>query len=344
MKALLLERAEKISIRECQFDESLGDNNVKIKIHSVGICGSDIHYYQHGRIGPFVVETPMVLGHEASGVVLAVGKNVRHLKVGDRVCMEPGIPDMESTQTRAGIYNLDPSVRFWATPPVHGCLRETVIHPAAFTFKLPDNVSFSEGAMVEPLAIGMQAATKAGIKPGDIALVIGAGTIGIVTALAALAGGCSDVIICDLFDDKLKIAASYDGLQAVNSQSGKLAEKVAELTSGTGVDLVFECSGAKSAIAGIAEHMAPGGTAVLVGMPVDAAPLDIVAAQAKEITFKTVFRYANMYPRTLRLLSSGKLCVQPLISHTYKFSDSVAAFERAASGQPADIKIMIEME
>lgn len=344
MKALVLEQAGKIAIEDREFSETLGDDDVQIKIHSVGICGSDVHYYQHGRIGPFVVKAPMVLGHEASGVVLALGKNVKHLSVGDRVCMEPGIPDMQSPQSRAGIYNLDPAVQFWATPPVHGCLRETVIHPGAFTFKLPDNVSFAEGAMVEPLAIGMYASTKAGIKPGDIALVIGAGPIGVVTALAALAGGCSDVIICDLFDDKLKVAANYEGLHAVNSKGEGVAQKVAQLTSGNGVDVVFECSGAKAAILSICDHIAPGGTAVLVGMPIDAAPVDIVAAQAKEVTFKTIFRYANMYPRTLRLLSAGKLRVQPLISHTYKFSDSVAAFERAAAGNPTDIKIMLEME
>ncbi|PZQ29141.1 MAG: NAD(P)-dependent alcohol dehydrogenase, partial [Serratia marcescens] len=236
MKALVLAKVGEIAIEDVQLAETLGPDDVQIKIHSVGICGSDVHYYQHGRIGPFVVNAPMVLGHEASGVVLATGKNVTHLSIGDRVCMEPGIPDLNSVQTRAGIYNLDPAVRFWATPPVHGCLRETVIHPAAFTFKLPDNVSFAEGAMVEPLAIGMQAATKAGIKPGDIALVIGAGPIGVVTALAALAGGCSDVIICDLFDEKLAVAASYEGLHAVNIKTGDLAGKVAALTSGNGAD------------------------------------------------------------------------------------------------------------
>jgi len=259
MKALVLAKAGEIAIEDVQLAEALGPDDVQIKIHSVGICGSDVHYYQHGRIGPFVVNAPMVLGHEASGVVLATGKNVTHLSVGDRVCMEPGIPDLNSAQTRAGIYNLDPAVRFWATPPVHGCLRETVIHPAAFTFKLPDNVSFAEGAMVEPLAIGMQAATKAGIKPGDIALVIGAGPIGVVTSLAALAGGCSDVIICDQFDEKLAVAASYEGLHAVNIKTGDLAGKVATLTSGNGADVVFECSGAKPAIATLAEHAAPAG-------------------------------------------------------------------------------------
>ncbi|OWO84067.1 NAD(P)-dependent alcohol dehydrogenase [Photorhabdus luminescens] len=342
MKALVLEKAGQISIQDWENPEIVGENDVEIKIHSVGICGSDVHYYQYGRIGPFIVEKPMILGHEASGVITAVGKNVTHLKIGDRVCMEPGIPNLQSPQSRAGIYNLDPEVRFWATPPIDGCLRERVIHPAAFTFKLPDNVSFAEGAMVEPLSIGMQAATKAEIKPGDIALVIGAGTIGIVTALAALAGGCSDVIICDLFDEKLEIAKQYPGLHPVNSKV--LAEKVNTLTDGDGVNILFECSGAKPVIATISEHIAPGGIAVLVGMPIDPAPFDIVSAQAKEITFKTIFRYANMYPRTIRLLSAGKLKVTPLLSATYKFKDSVQAYERAAEGRPTDIKIMLEME
>ncbi|MCW7760366.1 NAD(P)-dependent alcohol dehydrogenase [Photorhabdus luminescens] len=342
MKALVLEKAGQISIQDWENPEIVGENDVEIKIHSVGICGSDVHYYQYGRIGPFIVEKPMILGHEASGVITAVGKNVTHLKIGDRVCMEPGIPNLQSPQSRAGIYNLDPEVRFWATPPIDGCLRERVIHPAAFTFRLPDNVSFAEGAMVEPLSIGMQAATKAEIKPGDIALVIGAGTIGIVTALAALAGGCSDVIICDLFDEKLEIAKQYPGLHPVNSKV--LAEKVNTLTDGDGVNILFECSGAKPVIATISEHIAPGGIAVLVGMPIDPAPFDIVSAQAKEITFKTIFRYANMYPRTIRLLSAGKLKVTPLLSATYKFKDSVQAYERAAEGRPTDIKIMLEME
>lgn len=344
MKALLLETAGKIAITDYQPDEIMGDDDVKIKIHSVGICGSDVHYYQHGRIGSFVVQTPMVLGHEASGIVIDCGKHVRHLQPGDPVCMEPGIPNLCSSQSRAGIYNLDPNVQFWATPPVHGCLRESVIHPAAFTFKLPANVSFAEGAMVEPLAVGMHAATKANIKPGDIALVTGAGPIGVITALAALAGGCSDVIICDLFAEKLAVAANYPGLHPVNLKTEQLNERAKQLTAGTGVDILFECSGSKSAIGNITEQVAPGGTVVLVGMPVNAVPIDIIAAQSKEITFKTIFRYANMYPRTLRLLSSGKLRVQPLISKTYKFTDSVAAFERAAAGYPDDIKIMLEME
>jgi threonine dehydrogenase-like Zn-dependent dehydrogenase len=140
--------------------------DVKIAIHTVGICGSDVHYYEYGAIGPFVVKEQMVLGHEASGTVVEVGRSAKNLKPGDRVCMEPGIPDPSSRASRLGIYNLDPAVRFWATPPIHGRLAPYVIHPAAYTFKLPENVSFAEGAMVEPLAVGMHAAVKAKDKVG----------------------------------------------------------------------------------------------------------------------------------------------------------------------------------
>lgn len=197
MEALVLEEAGRIRLRPFTLPQTLGAHDVRIRIHTVGICGSDIHYYQHGRIGPFVVNEPMVLGHEASGTIVEVGEAVRHLHIGDRVAMEPGVPDMQSRATREGIYNLDPSVRFWATPPVHGCLTPYVVHPAAFTHKLPDNVSFAEGAIVEPLSIGLQAAKKAAIKPGDVAVVLGAGTIGMMCALAALASGCSRAIVCD---------------------------------------------------------------------------------------------------------------------------------------------------
>ncbi|MCA9881492.1 MAG: alcohol dehydrogenase catalytic domain-containing protein, partial [Anaerolineae bacterium] len=194
MEALVLERKGELSLRDFDIKEHLGPHDVRIDLRTVGVCGSDVHYYTHGAIGHFVVREPMILGHEASGIITEVGSEVKNLKVGDRVCMEPGIPDPNSRPTRLGMYNLDPAVQFWATPPVHGILRPSVVHPAAFTFKLPDTVSYAEGAMVEPLAVGMHAANKAKIKPGDVAVVIGAGPIGMVTALAALAGGCASVI------------------------------------------------------------------------------------------------------------------------------------------------------
>lgn len=206
MESLVLEEKHVLSLRDfpIEREEVMGPRDVRIKLHTVGICGSDVHYYTHGAIGPFVVRAPMILGHEAAGTVIEVGPEVSSLKVGDRVCMEPGIPDPNSRATRLGMYNVDPAVRFWATPPVHGILRPTVVHPENFTFKVPDNVSFAEAAMVEPLAVGVHAATKAQIRPGDVALVLGAGPIGLVTALSALAAGCARVYVTDIDDAKLE--------------------------------------------------------------------------------------------------------------------------------------------
>ncbi len=342
MKALVLKEKNSLAILDLAFEEPLGPDDVRIKIHTVGICGSDIHYFQHGKIGNFVVKEPMVLGHEASGTVIETGQNVTNLKAGDRVCMEPGIPDLRSRATLEGMYNLDPAVRFWATPPVHGCLRETVVHPAMFVFKLPDNVSYAEGAMVEPLSVGLQAVQKAGIRPGDVALVNGCGTIGLVTGLAAQAGGCSKVIITDMIDAKLALASSY-GMLPVNIARQDLQGVVDAATGGWGVDIAFEASGNAASIAGIFKPLCPGGRVVFIGMPVEPVPVDIVAAQAKEARIETVFRYAHQYPRALVLLESGKINVKSLITDRYRFTDAVKAFEYAANPQPNTIKTVIEM-
>jgi D-xylulose reductase len=342
MKALVLKEKNSIAILNMTFKETLGPDDVLIKMRTVGICGSDVHYYTHGKIGNFIVKEPMVLGHEASGTVIEVGKNVKLLKADDRICMEPGVPDLRSRATMEGMYNLDPAVVFWATPPVHGCLRETVVHPAMFCFKLPENVSYAEGTLVEPLSVGLQAVKKANVKPGDIALVTGCGTIGLLTGLAALAGGCSKVIITDVIQPKLDLASSY-GMISVNIKKQDLMNVVKKVTGGWGVDIIFEASGSESAIARIFQPLCPGGKVVFIGMPVNPVPVDIVAAQAKEARLETVFRYANIYPRALSFLESGKIDVKPLITDRYKFADAIKAFEYAANPQPRSVKIVIEM-
>ena len=341
MRALVLERQRELSLRDIDLPVDPGPGEVKIRVHTVGICGSDVHYYTHGKIGPFVVREPMVLGHEASGTVVEVGPGVAGLKVGDRVCMEPGVPDPNSRASKLGLYNVDPSVTFWATPPIHGCLAPYVVHPAAYTFKLPDNVSFAEAAMVEPFAVGLQAASKARIAPGDLAVVIGAGPIGTMVALAALAGGCSRVIIADLQKAKLDIAGQYPGVIPVDITRRRLADAVAAESDGWGADVVFEASGSPKAFDGIFALPRPGGALVLVGMPVDPVAFDVVSAAAKEIRVETVFRYANVYDRAIAMISSGKVDLRPLITATFPFEESISAFERAAEGRPADVKLQI---
>lgn len=343
-RAVVLEEQNRLSLREIDLPDRPGPGEVAIAVKVVGICGSDVHYYTHGRIGPFVVKAPMVLGHEAAGVVTALGKGVTGLAVGDRVCMEPGIPDLSSKASKLGVYNVDPSVRFWATPPVHGCLTPLVIHPAAFTYRLPDHVTLAEGAMVEPFAIGMQAADRARIRPGDVALVTGAGPIGVMTALAALAGGCARVFVSDLVPDKLAIAGAFDGITPIDASREDPAEVLSAATGGWGADIVFECAGAAPAIQTALRAAAPAGCVVWVGMPVDPVPFDLVLAQSKELRMETVFRYANMYERAIQVIASGRIDLKRLITATYAFEDAVAAFDRAVEARPTDVKIQIALD
>lgn len=348
MKSLVLEKKGELSLRDFpqidRVEETLGNRDVRIKLHTVGICGSDVHYYTHGKIGPFVVNEPMILGHEASGIVMEVGSEVSTLKLGDRVCMEPGIPDPNSKATRLGMYNIDPAVQFWATPPVHGILRPTCVHPEAFTFKLPDNVSFAEAAMVEPLAVGMHAATKARVKPGDIAVVMGAGPIGLVTVLSALAAGCARVYVTDIADKKLEIAASLSkAIIPVNVKNQDIGKIVLQQTNGWGADLVFEATGSPQAAATVFEPLAPGGCVVLIGGQSEPISYDAGEAMVREARIENIFRYAHVFPRCLEMMSSGNINVKPLITQTFDFEDSVRAFEIAASAPPADVKIQIEL-
>ena len=345
MKALVLEEKLKLSLRDfpIEKEEHLGPRDVRIKMHTVGICGSDVHYYTHGAIGPFVVKSPMILGHEGAGTVIETGVEVSTLKVGDRVCMEPGIPDPNSRATRLGLYNIDPAVRFWATPPVHGVLRPTVVHPEAFTFKLPDNVSFAEGAMVEPLAVGVHAATKAQVKPGDVALVIGAGPIGLVTALAALAAGCAFVFISAIDDTQLEIAAGLGPITTVNVSRQDLTAEIKAATDGWGVDVVFECSGSPKAVAAVFEPLCPGGRVVFIGLPVSAVTYDVAGAMLREARVEHIFRYAHVFPRCVAMLSSGAIDVKPLITRRFDFEESVPAFEIAATAPKGQVKMQIEL-
>jgi D-xylulose reductase len=211
-----------------------------------------------------------------------------------------------------------------------------------FTFKLPENVSYGEGAMVEPLAVGMQAAKKAAIHAGDVAVVTGCGTIGMVTAMAALAGGCSKVIISDMIQPKLDIASHF-GFAAVNITKQNLKSEVDNLTNGWGADVVFEASGNETAVLKVFELVRPGGCVVFIGMPVKPVPVDIVSAQAKEARIETVFRYAHVYERALGLMGSGKIDVKPLITDKYKFDDSIKALEYASKPKPTSVKVIIEM-
>jgi len=316
-----------------------GPKDVLVAIKSVGICGSDVHYWTHGRIGDFIVKAPMVLGHESSGQVVEVGSAVTTLKPGDRVTLEPGVPCRHCGYCREGRYNLCRDVVFMATPPVDGSLANFFTHPADFCYKLPDHVSFDEGAMCEPLSVGIHACTRAGVHIGTNVLIMGAGPIGLMCLLSAKAAGATNVVLVDLKDDRLKVATQLGATGTVNAKSDVAAEIEAK---GWGpIDVTIECSGAEPAIKTAIRTTRSGGVVVLVGLGPPEIKVPLVDAAVREVDIRGVFRYANCYPKALSLIASGRVDVKPLITHHYELKDVIEAFTTARDMSGGAIKVCI---
>jgi L-iditol 2-dehydrogenase len=338
--ALVLRKIDDLSLEPFPINEPQ-DGEVLLEMQSVGICGSDVHYWKRGCIGDFIVRAPMVLGHESSGKVIKVGPNVKDLKEGDRVTIEPGVPCRRCDFCKTGRYNLCADIIFLATPPVHGSIARYHTHAADFCFKLPDHVSYEEGAFCEPLSVGVHACRRAGVSIGQKVFITGAGPIGLVSMLAAKAMGADTVIMTDISQSRLdfakKLGATYVVLAENDAQA--TAKKVVE-TLGAMPNISIECSGAESSIQATFFATVSGGVVVLVGLGRPLASLPIVNAAVREIDIRGVFRYANCYPAALSLIASGRIDVKPLITHRYTINESVQAFEMAESGQA--IKVMIQ--
>ena len=343
MKALILNRPGDLEIGDMPDPGPPGAGEVRIRVGAVGICGSDVHFFERGRIGDSVVTVPLVLGHESAGIVEAVGPGVDALSPGDRVAMEPGIPCGRCNVCRSGRYNLCPDMRFWAAPPVDGSLREYVVHPAAFTYRLPDSISLEEGTLMEPLAVAVHTCNLAGIAPGDVVAVNGVGTIGCTACLAALARGAAHVIAADVVPERLDRARSLGATAGVDARSESLAEAVMELTGGRGADVGIESSGHPSGLQTLVHAAAPGGRVALVGLGPQPVEIDTVEALTKEVALFTVFRYANVYQTAIDLVATGRIGVAPLITDRYPFDRAVEAFEYARSPRPETMKIIITL-
>lgn len=324
-KTFYLTKLEEMEAREAPMPV-MGPDDVIIRIQSVGVCGSDLHYYSKGSIGNFIVKFPFVLGHEAAGVITEVGENVKTLKPGDRVCMEPGIPCMKCEECLTGHYNLCKDVKFWATPPYDGVLSEYVAHPAAFTFKIPDNMSFTEGALVEPLAIGLHACNTGGVKLGQTVAIVGAGCIGLVTLLAAKAYGATKIIVGDVLDKRLDKAREL-GAIPVNTRETDFAQKVMELTGGRGADVCIDCAGFTPTVDACLSAARPAGMVVIVGMGEDRVNgFNTSIMSTKELTVKSIFRYRNLYPTAINAIADGRINVGSIVSHRFTFDDTINAF------------------
>ena len=324
-KTFYMTGIEKIELGEAPMPK-IGPDDVLIKVQSVGVCGSDLHYYRSGAIGDFKVEFPFVLGHEAAGVVEDVGENVTTLKKGDRVCMEPGVPCMKCEECLSGHYNLCKDVRFWATPPYDGVLSEYIAHPAAFTFKIPDNMSYTEGALVEPLAIGLHACNMGGVKLGQTVAIMGAGCIGLVTLLAAKAYGATRIIVGDVLDKRLDKAREL-GAIAVNTKEEDFVAKVMELTEGRGADVCIDCAGFSATVDSCLSCAKPAGVVIIVGLGQDRVDgFNTSIMSTKELTVKSIFRYRNLYPTAINAIADGRIDVESIVSHRFTFDDTINAF------------------
>ncbi len=344
MKAVILHKQGDLRLEQVAAPGRPGPEEVRVRVLNVGVCGSDVHYFQHGRIGDFIVEKPMILGHECAGEVVEVGGAVSGLKVGDKVAMEPGIPCRKCRNCKEGRYNLCPEVRFWATPPIDGSLCEYVIHPADFCYLLPNGVSTAEGAMMEPLAVGVHACNLAGVRGGDAVVVSGAGPIGLLAMQAALAQGATTAVVSDVSESRLKIAKAVGATHTVIPTKQDAVKSVMEATGGRGADVVLECSGAAAAIGQTAEILRPGGTIVWIGMPHPAVlPLDLVKLEVKEARTQGIFRYANAYPRAVDLVAAGRIKLQPLVTAHYPLERAPEAVQTCASGGAGQIKVVIDL-
>uniref|UniRef100_A0A4W6CYY2 Sorbitol dehydrogenase n=1 Tax=Lates calcarifer TaxID=8187 RepID=A0A4W6CYY2_LATCA len=325
----------------------VGHRSVLLQMHSVGICGSDVHYWQHGRIGDYVVTKPMVLGHEASGRVVKVGSAVKHLKAGDRVAIEPGVPREMDEFFKNGRYNLSPTIFFCATPPDDGNLCRYYKHSANFCYKLPDNVTFEEGALIEPLSVGIHACRRAGVSLGStsVHLVCFAGPIGLVCLLVAKAMGASKVVITDLFPERLTVAKELGADFQLTVKRGdgpqQLAKSVEDLL-GAQPHITIECTGVESSIQSAIYATRSGGVVVLVGLGSEMATVPLINAAVREVDIRGVFRYCNTWPMAIAMLVSGKVNVKPLVTHRFPLEQAVQAFETTRQG--LGIKVMLKCD
>lgn len=343
MKVAVMNGVGKMGFVEREIPQP-ADNEVLVKLEYVGICGSDMHYYETGRIGDYVVEPPFVLGHEPGGVVVEVGKNVTHLKVGDRVALEPGKTCRHCEYCREGKYNLCPDVVFFATPPVDGVFQEYVAHEAALCFKLSENVDTLEGALIEPLAVGFHAANQGGAHAGQTAVVFGAGCIGLVSMMALKAEGVSRVYVVDIMQKRLDKAMELGATGVINSMNTDVQEEIGRLTEGKGVDLVIETAGMEVTTRQAIHVTKKGATIVLVGYSkTGEMTLPLSLALDKELTFKTVFRYRHIYPMAIEAVASGKVNLKGIVSNIFNFDDIQAAMDKSVSDKANIVKSVVKI-
>ena len=344
MKVAIMTDLKKIEFTERDIPKPKSDE-VLVKLEYVGVCGSDLHYYEHGAIGNYIVKYPFVLGHECSGTVVEIGDDVKHLKVGDKVALEPGKTCGKCEFCKTGRYNLCPDVIFFATPPVDGVFQEYVSHPEILSFKLPDSISTMEGALIEPLAVGMHAARQGDAKIGQVAFVTGAGCIGLCSMLALKACGVSKVYVIDVIKKRLDKALELGASGIIDGSKENVIEKVLELTDGKGSDITIETAGSEITTNQAIEFAKKGSTIVLVGYSkTGKMNLNLSLSLDKELTFKTVFRYRHIFPLCIDAIESGSINIKNIVSNSYDFKDLQKALDDSVEDKMNIVKTVIKIK
>ncbi|MBC7287978.1 MAG: NAD(P)-dependent alcohol dehydrogenase [Armatimonadetes bacterium] len=316
MRAAVLYGLRDMRVENVPMPEIAEPDDVLIRVLSVGICGSDVHFFTRGRIGDFILQQPTIMGHESAGEVVDVGPAVADLRPGDIVAIEPGKTCRKCEFCKSGRYNLCPHVVFLAAPPVNGAFCECLVWPRDFVFKLPENLGPDEGAMMEPLSVGLHAVRLAGVRGGDTVAILGAGPIGLTTLMAAKAHGATRIIVTDVVAFRLDFATRLGATNVINARETDPVEAIMDLTRGRGVDAAFECAGTEVTIQQAMKVTRDGGSVQLVGMPAELMPqVPIYDVINRELTVRGTFRYANCYPAAIALASSGLADVKSLVTH-----------------------------
>ncbi|GAB2986054.1 NAD(P)-dependent alcohol dehydrogenase [Actinotalea caeni] len=332
MRAAFLDAPRQIVVRETPTPQP-GPHEVLVRPTSVGLCGSDVHFWEHGRVGDLVVEEPLILGHEVAGVIAAVGEGVDPGRVGERVAVDPQRPCRRCGYCLGGRYNLCRSVEFPSAPPVHGAFAEYLAVPADFAFPLPEDMSDDEAALLEPLSVGIAAVRKADVVPGSRVLVTGAGPIGVLTAAAAAAFGATEVVVSDPLASRRQIALRHGATAVHDPASGPLPEER--------FDALVDAAGVQATVDGGIRALRAGGTAVVVGMGSDRVDLDLFRVQSHELRIEGLFRYVDTWPTAIALVSSGRVEVASLVSDVVGLDDLDAAMRR--NGDPDVMKIVVRV-
>jgi len=341
--AVFMTGINQMEIREVPMPQAKADQ-VLVKLEYVGICGSDVHYLEYGAIGDFVVNGDFILGHECAGTIIETGSDVEGLKIGDKVALEPGITCGQCEFCKAGKYNLCPDVEFLATPPYHGCLENYIAFPANMCFKLPENITTKEGALIEPLAVGMHAAAQGKVGLGDSVVILGAGCIGLVTLLACKAHGATDITVVDVMQKRLDYALKLGAARVINAGEEDPVKVIDRITNAKGVDVVMETAGNKHTIKQTSYIVKRGGVIVLVGLaPEDIIDYNFARIMNKEASIQSVFRYRNIYPKAINAIAQGNIDVSGIVTHEFAFADTAEAFDFVIHNKNDVVKAVIKI-